>query len=242
MRHTKADARPRRAVPRLLRVPLRLLSAAVIVALSLALLPHATRLVGRLWPDPARTTRVSEILRHELADSARLEMITVDDTGVLTSTVNAALIGEVQRVTITYDYHASIGIDLERVEAGLEGGVLTLRLPPFEILSDSLTPTQVDRQDFWYPLTEKRRNQLLSEEQASRAEKALADARSSAELRGSTVQRLRQLIASWLGADSWLITVEILLPEAEEPAVPSASRPAGCAALSCRPAVPLIPL
>ncbi len=217
MRHSKADQAPRRRVPRALRLPLRIVSAALIIALTLALLPYATRLIGRLWPDPARTTRVSEILKRELATSARLEMITVDDTGVLTSTVNAALIGEVQRVSIDYTYHASIGIDLEKVEVSARDGILTLRLPPFEILSDDLTPTHVERADFWYPLTEKRRQQLLSEERAARAEAALADVRTSGELRADAERRLRRLVDSWLGADTWLTTTEILLPEADSP-------------------------
>ena len=213
MRHSKVDRPPRRRIPRALRFPLRIVSAGLIIAVALAVLPYVTRLIGRLWPDPSRTTRASEILLHELADSARLEMLTVDDTGVLTATVEAALIGEVQRVTIDYTYHASIGIDLEKVEVSSKDGILTLQLPPLEILSDDLTPVSVDRQDFWYPLTEKRRSQLISEERAARAETALADANSSKELLNSAVQRLNQLVSSWLGADTWLITTEILLPQ-----------------------------
>jgi hypothetical protein len=145
-----------RKLPRPVRFLLRIVSTALIISLVLVFLPRLTRLAGRLWPDPARTERVSELLSHELKDSARLETLTVDDEGVLTATVQAALIGEVQRVTMDYDYHASVGVDLTKVRLSAEDGILTLYLPPFEILSDSLTPTHVDRQDFWYPLTEKR--------------------------------------------------------------------------------------
>ena len=189
-------------------------STALVIALVLVFLPRLTRLVGRLWPDPARTTRVSEILTHELSESARLETTTVDDTGVLTATVNAAIIGEVQRVTIEYEYHASVGVDLEKAEVSAADGVLTLTLPDLEILSDSLTPTSVDRQDFWYPLTEKRRAQLLSQEKEERAESALADARTE-ENRQKIRQTLQKLIDTWLGADTWLTTVEISFAESE---------------------------
>ncbi len=214
MRHTRSTPMPRRRLPRLLRFPVRILSTALVLSLMLVFLPHLTRLAGRLWPDPARTERVSEILRHELKESARLETLTVDDRGVLTATVQAALIGEVQRVTIDYDYHASIGVDLEKAGISMEDGILVLSLPPFEMLSDSLTPTAVDRQDFWYPLTEKRRSQLLSEERETRARAALEEARSSEKVRRDTVETLQRLIASWLGPDSWITTVEIRLAPA----------------------------
>ena len=213
MRHTRSTPAPRarRRLPRLLRFPVRILSTALVITLVLVFLPRLTRLVGRLWPDPARTERVSEILRHELSQSARLETLTVDDTGVLTATVQAALIGEVQRVTIEYDYHASVGVDLKKAALSAEDGVLVLTLPDFELLGDSLTPTSVDRQDFWYPLTEKRRDQLLSEERSKRAAAALEEARTSEKVRRDTLSSLEELISSWLGPDSWITTVEVRL-------------------------------
>ena len=198
-----------RKLPRPLRFLLRIVSTALIISLVLVFLPRLTRLAGRLWPDPARTERVSELLSHELKDSARLETLTVDDQGVLTATVQAALIGEVQRVTMDYDYHASVGVDLTKVRLSAEDGILTLYLPPFEILSDSLTPTHVDRQDFWYPLTEKRRAQLIEAEKASRADAILAEVGSSDDVWNRTVGTLSGLIRSWMGADTWLVTVEI---------------------------------
>ena len=220
MRQRRETPSPRRRLPRPLRSLVRIVTAALILALALVFLPHLTRWAGRLWPDPVRTERAGIVLRHELNQSARLETLTVDDEGSMTSTVQAALIGEVQRVTIQYDYHASIGVDLEKAEVTAENGVLNLILPPLEILSDSLTPTQVDRQDFWYPLTEKRRSQLLEEERASRASAVLQEARTSESLRRETVSRLEKLVASWLGAETWLVSVQISLP-----AEPSASLP-----------------
>ena len=216
MRHSLGDPSPgRRRLPCPVRFLIRMVSTAMILALTIAFLPYVTRWAGRLWPDPPRTERVSEILRHELKESARLETMTVDDDGVLTATVQAALIGEVQRVTIEYTYHASIGVDLEQVRVTAEGGTVALKLPAMEILSDSLTPTHIDRQDFWYPLTEKRRDQLLSEEREKRAQAALADARNNPEIRKKMTEKLQRLIQSWIGADTWLVTVEMTLPGEE---------------------------
>ena len=215
MRHSNSDpspARPRR-MPRALRFPIRILSTALILALAVVLLPRLTRLVGRLWPDPARTERVSQVLAREMRDSARLETMTIDEQGVLTATVNAALIGEVQRVTIDYDYHASLGVDLTGAEVTEKDGVIILSLPPIGILRDSLTPTRIDRQDFWYPLTEKRRIALLEEEREKRAAAALADVQGSGRLQKDTADRLQRLIQSWIGLDTWLTTVQIEIRE-----------------------------
>ena len=208
-RHDQPEPRGRHRLPRPLRFPVKIISTALVLALTIAFLPRITRLAGRLWPDPARTERVSGLLSHELTESARPETLQVDDRGVLTATVQAALIGEVQRVTVDYDYHASIGIDLTKAGVSAEGGVLTLTLPPFEILSDSLTPTKIDRKDFWYPLTEKRRTQLLNQEKTVRAEAALQEAETSEDLWKRTEETLRGLIDSWIGSDTMLITVEI---------------------------------
>ena len=204
----RQSERPRRHTPGPIRFLTRIISAALLITLVIIFLPRLTRLVGRLWPDPARTTRVSEIIRHELQSTARLEVLTVDDQGVLTSTVQAALIGEVQRVTIEYDYHASIGVDLNQVQVETDGGTISVILPEMEILSDSLTPTKVDRQDFWYPLTEKRRNQLLEEEKEKRNSAALADA-NSPEIQKEVMETLEKLIQNWIGSDTWLTTIEI---------------------------------
>lgn len=214
MRHSKGDRPPRRTrrLPRPVRFVVRLVSTALILALTLAFLPYATRWAAQLWPDPARTTRVSEILRHELNQSARLETMTVDEQGTMTAGVQAALIGEVQRVTIDYDYHASIGVDLEEATVTSKGSVVTVSLPELEILSDALTPTQVDRQDFWYPLTEKRRSQLLAQEKEIRGQNALEEANSTQAQQGM-IQHLQKLIQSWIGADTWLVTVQIQVGE-----------------------------
>ena len=90
MRHSRGDPSPgRRRLPAPVRFLIRMVSTAMILALTIAFLPYVTRWAGQLWPDPSRTERVSEILRHELKESARLETMTVDDDGVLTATVQA---------------------------------------------------------------------------------------------------------------------------------------------------------
>ena len=227
MRHDAERPPLRHRLPRPLRFLVRIVSTALILSLMLVFLPHLTRLVGRLWPDPARTEKVSALLRHELNESARLETLTVDDQGVLTATVQAALLGEVQRVTIEYDYHASIGVDLTKIQIAADNGILTLILPPFEMLGDSLTPTNIDRQDFWYPLTEKRRSRLLEEERSARAEAVLEEAESSDEIWHKTAATLMELINTWLGPETWLITVDIR-KESYLPAQSSGAVPAIC--------------
>ena len=59
-------------------------------------------------------------------------------------------------MVIQYRYEASMGIDLKKVKMQILGNVLTLELPPVEVLADSLTPLNVERNDFWFPLSEER--------------------------------------------------------------------------------------
>ena len=96
--------------------------------------------------------------------SSRLETAKIEDEGVISSSVDALFIGQVQNVVIQYRYEASMGIDLKKVKMQILGNVLTLELPPVEVLADSLTPINVERNDFWFPLSEERRLKLLEDE------------------------------------------------------------------------------
>ena len=147
---------------------LRLLRSALLLTLVLALMPWVSELVKNLFPEPLNARTVSEILSHEMRMSRRLETCRVEDDGVLVSTVDAFLIGTVQTVKIHYAYQASIGINLENIQIQYDEHQISITLPEIELLSDSLSPDEVDVKDFWYPLTENRRRHLLTEETEKR--------------------------------------------------------------------------
>ncbi|MBQ9326217.1 MAG: DUF4230 domain-containing protein [Clostridia bacterium] len=148
---------------RFFRHLLRCLVKVLCLCLVFALLPYMSRLLQTLWPD-GNAQVVSQILSRNMEASQRLETARVHDTGVMESHVDAFLLGQVQKVIIHYDYDASLGLDLTKVQMRADGHTLYVTIPEVEVLLDSLTPTSVSRDDFWYPLTEKRRQSLLAEE------------------------------------------------------------------------------
>ena len=177
----------------------KVLGTALVLTLVLVMLPYARSWLSALLPDiTGRTATVSALISHRLSESARLETLTVEDEGVFTSTQDALLLGTVQTVTVHYTYRASLGIDLSRVTVEPTGSAVTLTLPETELLSDSLTPTQVSRDDFWYPLTEKRRAAILAEEQARCRERVLSEAAGDSSARQAAEKALRETVAAWL--------------------------------------------
>ena len=184
---------------RVLRWAGKTLGTALVLTLVIVLLPYARDLLGRLLPDiTGRTATVSALLSHHLSESARLETLTVEDEGVFTATQDALLLGTVQTVTVHYTYRASLGIDLTKVTVTPTGNAVTLTLPETELLSDSLTPTRVDRDDFWYPLTEKRRAAILAEEQTRCRDRVLAEALENNTGRAAAEKALRETVAGWM--------------------------------------------
>ncbi len=139
-------------------------------------------------------------LAREMRASARLETMTVDEQGVITSSTSAFLIGVVQSVAITYDYHASVGIDLSKVQVAASGNTITFRIPAPEVLSDSLTPDYSKSviNDTWYTLTDVRRQQLLDDEQNARRTAVTADQSSSDAAWANTLNVFENYIAKWI--------------------------------------------
>ena len=142
-----------------------MVGTALSLVLVIIMLPYATKWIGKLLPDGSRNAiTVSAVLSRQMEASSRLETAKIEDKGVISSSVDALFIGQVQNVVIQYRYEASMGIDLKKVKMQILGNVLTLELPPVEVLADSLTPLNVERNDFWFPLSEERRLKLLEDE------------------------------------------------------------------------------
>lgn len=142
-----------------------MIGTALSLVLVIIMLPYATKWIGKLLPDGSRNAiTVSAVLSRQMEASSRLETAKIEDEGVISSSVDALFIGQVQNVVIQYRYEASMGIDLKKVKMQILGNVLTLELPPVEVLADSLTPINVERNDFWFPLSEERRLKLLEDE------------------------------------------------------------------------------
>lgn len=177
----------------------RILATVISIILVVILLPYASRLASAVLPDlSGAALNTSLLLSHEMKSSARLETNVIVDEGIMNSSTNALFLGEVQSVTMKYTYRASVGIDLSKVQMKVRGNTITLTLPPLEILSDSLTPDQVEKNDFWYPLTEERRQKLLEDELNLCRERCVNEYASSDEAWQHTLAAMGNTVSSWL--------------------------------------------
>lgn len=187
----------------------RMVATALTVVLIAVLLPYASRWASSILPDlGGAALNTSILLSHQMQESARLETATVEDEGVLNASTSAMFLGTVQNVSIQYVYRASLGIDLRKAEIKVEDSVVTLLLPEIEILSDSLTPVQTVKDDFWYPLTEERRQKLLQDELDKCRERCLTEYATSDEAWQNTVSALSDTVSAWVSTGGVTIRYE----------------------------------
>lgn len=195
----------------------RVIGSAVTIVLAVVLLPYASRLAARLLPDESGAAiRVSAVLASKFEETARLETFTVEDEGVLNYDIQAALLGSVANISIQYTYEASFGIDLQKVQMRAEGNKLTLVLPEPEVLQDALRPTEVQRDDFWYPgFSDADYEKLLEDERLARREAHLSDDREA--MRQAAVSALDKTLSAWLnGLDSGISVDYVMADETQE--------------------------
>ena len=194
---------------KLLRYLARVAATALTIVLTVVLLPYASRWASSILPDlGGAALNTSILLSHQMQESARLETATVEDEGVLNASTSAMFLGTVQNVSIQYVYRASLGIDLRKAEIKVEDSVVTLLLPEIEILSDSLTPVQTVKDDFWYPLTEERRQKLLQDELDKCRERCLTEYATSDEAWQNTVSALSDTVSAWVSTGGVTIRYE----------------------------------
>lgn len=186
----------------------RVAAMALTLILIIVLLPYASRLASAVLPDlSGAALNTSVLLSHKLETSARLETNIIEDEGILNSTTEALFIGQVQSVTMKYTYRASVGIDLSKVQMRVRGNTITLLLPDLEILTDSITPDQIEKNDFWYPLTESRRQELLENELLLCRQRCFDQYAASDEAWNNTVSAMENTVSGWLNAAGSNITV-----------------------------------
>lgn len=149
-----------------LRWLVKILTTVITISLLIVFFPHISRLASRFLPDESgAAVKASAILASKLEESARLETARVQDDGVLNYDIRAAFLGSVAQINLTYRYEASFGIDLSKVNIRVKDNEITFLLPLPELIQDALTPTEIYKDDFWYPgFSETDYEKLLEEE------------------------------------------------------------------------------
>lgn len=187
----------------------RTVGSALTLVLVIVLLPHASRLMNSILPDlSGAAVTVSATLARNLQQSARLETAIAEEEGVLESGTEALFLGQVQKVTVRYTYRASLGIDLSKVQVKIAGNTITLLLPEMEVLSDSLTPEEISKDDFWYPLTEERLQTLLNQEQERCRAYYLEEHAHTNQAWADTVAALESTVSQWIALGNNRLTIE----------------------------------
>ncbi|MBQ8159624.1 MAG: DUF4230 domain-containing protein [Clostridia bacterium] len=195
----------------------KIVARVLVLVLTIVLLPYASKYINRWMPDGTQSAvTLSAILERHMESSQRLETAVVEDTGVLTSTVDAKFIGAVQKVTFYYTYRASLGIDLTKIEISQTGSRLEISIPEIEVLQDSLEPTSVEKDDFWFPLTEKRRMQLLEDEKLKCRTHYLEENAENQQAKEYAAESLKSFISQFIGTSFQEVEITYLEETAEE--------------------------
>ncbi len=177
----------------------KVVGSALTIVLVVIMFPYLSRLAAKLMPDESGAAiKASIILSTNLEDSARLETLRVEEEGMLNYDIQAAFIGSVADINVSYQYEGSFGIDLSKVQMEASGSTLTFILPAPELIQDNLTPSEVYKNDFWYPgFTEMDYEKLLEQERTARRDVYLSGEQTG-HLWDSTLAAFQSTIEVWL--------------------------------------------
>lgn len=177
------------------------LASAAVLLLVIVLTPYAAGFADVLLPDfSGSQISNAAILSQHLEESSRLETMQVTSEGVISSNINALIIGTVSTVNISYEYTGSYGIDLSKVQLQVRGSKLTFILPEPEVISDNITVLEIYRDgmlDRAVRLDDEDVQELLEKEREKNREQNLTGENAQA-LRISAEKALRDTVGVWL--------------------------------------------
>lgn len=186
---------------RFLRWVAKIIGSALTIILVVTFFPHISRIVSDLLPDASSFGVTSAaILSQKMSTSSRLETYTVQEEGVIDHDfLRVGADTYLANVTIHYDYTASFGIDLSKVQLHLDGNRITLYLPEPELLLDRLLPLDTVSDTFWAPhFDEDDYQKLLNKECARRREHYLSEENRQM-MYDASVGVLKDTVEKWLG-------------------------------------------
>ena len=169
----------------------------IALAATIVLLPYAGDIVNKIMPDvTSAAERTAGVISSKLSESARLESITVTESGTVNHDLSLAGIS-VGGVTFDYDYTASFGIDLKRVQMVVSGSKIVFMLPQPELILDDLVPHNISRKDTLVIISDDDYEALLERERLACRARYLSGDRQQ-ELWDATVRVMQSTIEVWL--------------------------------------------
>lgn len=187
---------------------------ALALALGVALMPYASRLLVHLMPDPnASALRTSAVLSSKMTQSARLETIQINEEGVMNHDFDVGS-WVLAHVTVKYAYNANYGIDLSQVEMIVSGSEIVCVLPRPELMFDEIVELEVDRDTFALgTFTDEDYRELLEQERLICRERYTAG-ESWQTVLDSTVAAMESTVSAWLGSIDSRVTITYAFAEA----------------------------
>lgn len=181
------------------RFLIRVLALALAILLVILGYPVLKGWVSSLLPQ-AKYEQISQLISHEMEVAGEMTVVRHADTGLMTASTNALILGEVQSVKVPYAYEVGLGFKMAdvRLEPGEDG--IAVYVPAIDILYDSFEVTgEPEIRDFWYRLTEQRYQEMLDEQ----ARKCRAEYEENDDYALSAwdeaCETLRNLFESWAG-------------------------------------------
>ena len=181
------------------RWTLSLITKVLTVILIIMLLPYAKQLFSFILPDTVGEIRVQSAVLHQKLDaSKKIEVTSVDETGIMEADTNVIIFGTVGKTTIRYRYTASIGIDLSKVIMTEDSDRIIFLLPETEVLNDGIEALEINRQDLFSKAIDKSIETLLSDQRLQCREQYLNGEQHSEKNWENTVKAFQDTICQWL--------------------------------------------
>ncbi len=109
--------------------------------------------------------RSARVISHEMEKLGELTSLRLSDTGVMDASVDALLVGKVASVSVEYQYKIGFGVDLSAAVVTESESGIDVALPGAKMLYDSFEVTNSPEiKDFFSLVTEKKYQELLSEQ------------------------------------------------------------------------------
>lgn len=185
----------------------KVVGAAIALALVVTLLPYTTDLANLIMPDiTSAAERTAGEISHSLTQSRRLETIRVSDEGTCSNDFDIAGV-YVGGVKFDYQYNASFGIDLEKVQMIVNGSRITFVLPQPELIMDELIPSNIARRDFLVNISDKDYEKIKENEKLHCRERYLTGDRAD-QLWDAAKAAFAETVESWLTSVDPRLTFE----------------------------------
>lgn len=185
----------------------KVVGAAIALALVVTLLPYTTDLANLIMPDiTSAAERTAGEISHSLSQSRRLETIRVNDEGTVSNDfdIGGVYVGGVK---FDYQYNASFGIDLEKVQMIVNGSRITFLLPQPELIMDELIPGNIARRDFLVNISDSDYEKMKENEKLLCRDRYLTGDRSG-QLWEATRSAFADTVESWLTSVDPRLTFE----------------------------------